>query len=170
MATKKNEIIRGMNLFSDGHGYAHMLEEVTLPVIKIKTEEVRLGGMDSPMDMDVGMEKLTLSYTLAGFDPDTQKQIGLLEGQSVRQTLKGATEDRDGTVHSEEIGLIGKVTEIDSGSWKPGEKVQMKVTISLTYYSRDRDGERLHEIDVENMKRIINGKDQLESVRKAIGF
>lgn len=168
--TVKNEVMRNMNLIVDGRGYAGALAKVTPPKLTIKTEETRMGGMDAPVDMDVGMEKLTIDYSLATYDPDIQKGFGLLEGANIQHTIKGATQDRDGNVHAEIIQCRGKVIEIDSGDWEPGKAVEMKVKISLVYYKRERDGTVLHEIDVENNKRIIGGIDQLAAINNAIGL
>ncbi|NVK42103.1 MAG: phage major tail tube protein [Oceanospirillaceae bacterium] len=166
----KSEVLRNMNLIVDGLGYAGALSQVTPPKITIKTESVRMGGMDAEVDVDVGMEKLGIEYKLATYDPDIQKGFGLLEGQGIQHTIKGATQDRDGAVHAEVIQCQGKIIEIDQGTWEPGKQVEMTVKISLTYYKRERDGEVLHEIDVENNKRIIGGVDQLAAINNAIGL
>ena len=42
--------------------------------------------------------------------------------------------------------------------------------VAIRYYKLTLANEILHEIDVENMKRIINGEDQLESLRTAMGI
>lgn len=168
--TVKNEVLRNMNLIVDGRGYAGALAKVTPPKLTIKTEETRMGGMDAPIDMDVGMEKLTIEYTLGTYDPNVQKGFGLLEGANIQHTLKGATQDHEGAIHAEVIQCHGKVIEIDQGDWEPGKAVEMKVKISLVYYKRERDGEALHEIDVLNNKRIIGDSDQLAPINNAIGL
>ena len=40
----------------------------------------------------------------------------------------------------------------------------------MKYYSYDQDGEVVHEIDIENMVRIVNGKDMMAATRSAIGM
>ncbi len=52
------KILRNFNVFVDGRGYAGKIEEITLPKLTIKTEEYRAGGMDIPISIDMGMEKL----------------------------------------------------------------------------------------------------------------
>jgi len=165
-----NEVLRNMNLIVDGTGYAGTVNEVTPPKLTIKTEEVRFGGMDAPVEMDMGMEKLTMEYSLASYDADVYKRFGLKMGANVQHTLKGAMEDRNGTVSSHVIHAQGKIVEIDEGNWKAGQQVEVKIKISLVYYKRERDAEVLCEIDVENNKRIIGGVNQLEAINNAIGI
>ena len=42
--------------------------------------------------------------------------------------------------------------------------------VALRYYKLEIGGETIHEIDAENMKRVINGVDQLEKRRAALGL
>ncbi|MFM9500773.1 phage major tail tube protein, partial [Streptomyces galilaeus] len=46
------QVIRAMNLFADGKGYAGVVEEVTPPKLTLKTEEFKAGGMDAPLELD----------------------------------------------------------------------------------------------------------------------
>ena len=68
------------------------------------------------------------------------------------------------------VTFRGMLSEVDPGDWKPGEKVDAKFTVSLTYYKLEIDGAVIHEIDPLGMIRIINGVDQLADIRKAIGM
>jgi P2 family phage contractile tail tube protein len=163
----KNQILRAFSTFIDGYGYSGVAEEITPPALTIKTIEFQSGGMDAPVDMDVGMEKLELEYTLGRADENILKSLG----KSISHTFKGALEDHDGTTTPVVINATGKVLSIDEGTWKAGgEAKQLKVKVSLTYYKRSQDGEVLHEIDVENMVRMIDGVDQLSEARAAIGL
>ena len=47
------KILKNFNLFVDGRGYAGRTEEVTPPKLTIKTEELRAGGMDAPISIDL---------------------------------------------------------------------------------------------------------------------
>ena len=59
-----SKILKNFNLFVDGRGYAGRAEEVTPPKLTIKTEEIRNGGMDAPISVDLGMEKLECQFIL----------------------------------------------------------------------------------------------------------
>jgi uncharacterized protein len=163
------KILKNFNLFIDGRGYVGKAEEVNPPKLNIKTEEFRAGGMDSPAMIDMGVEKLEGSFTLLEYDKDVLKQFGLVTGNAVSVTLRGAIQD-DTTVSSIIIKLRGMYTEMDMGKFAAGEKGTLQCTIACRYYSLEIDGEKLIEIDIDNMTRVIGGQDKLVDMRKALGI
>ena len=54
MDIKTPRVLRGFDVFVDGRGYAGKVEELELPKLSIKTEEFRAGGMDVPVELDMG--------------------------------------------------------------------------------------------------------------------
>jgi len=163
------KILKNFNLFIDGRGYVGKAEEVNPPKLNIKTEEFRAGGMDSPAMIDMGVEKLEGSFTLLEYDKDVLKQFGLVTGNAVSVTLRGAMQD-DTTVSPIIIKLRGMYTEMDMGKFAAGEKGTLQCTIACRYYSLEIDGEKLIEIDIDNMTRVIGGQDKLVDMRKALGI
>lgn len=163
------KILKNFNLFIDGRGYAGKVEEVNLPKLNIKTEEFRAGGMDSPVFIDMGVEKLESSFTLLEYDKDVLKQFGLVSGNAAQVTLRGAIQD-DTTVSSVIVKLRGMYTEMDMGKISAGEKGTLQCTLACRYYSLEIGGEKLIEIDIDNMTRVIGGQDKLIDIRKALGI
>jgi uncharacterized protein len=163
------KILKNFNLFIDGRGYVGKVEEVNPPKLNIKTEEFRAGGMDSPVMIDMGVEKLEASFTLLEYDKNVLKQFGLVSGNAVPITLRGALQD-DTTVSPIVIKLRGMYTEMDMGKISAGEKGSLQCTLSCRYYSLEIDGEQLIEIDIDNMTRKIGGQDKLVDIRKALGI
>lgn len=164
------DIMKNMSLFIDGRGYAGKADEVVPPKLTIKTEEYRAGGMDAPIELDMGMEKLEAEFTLSSFDKDVLKLFGLAAGNLVPMTLRGALESEDGTVTPVTMNLRGQIRELDMGTWKPGEKNALKIAVAVRYYKLTHGEEVIHEIDVENMIRTINGVDQMAPQRTALGL
>ena len=162
------KILKNFSLFVDGRGYAGKAEEVTPPKLTIKTEEFRGGGMDTPASIDMGMEKLEASFSIVEFDPDVLRQFGLVSGNNVQVTLRGALVDDHNTTPMV-ISLRGMFTEVDMGNFKAGDLSTMKCTIACRYYSLDIGGQKVIEIDVDNMVRNINGTDVLAEMRSALG-
>ncbi|WP_425974064.1 phage major tail tube protein [Tepidimonas sp. HKU78] len=78
MAIELPRVLKNMNLFVDGRGYAGRVDEIQLPKLTLKTEEHRAGGMDLPVELDLGMEKLEAQLTISDFDPELFKLFGLL--------------------------------------------------------------------------------------------
>ena len=162
--------LKNMNLFVDGRGYAGKVMEVNLPKLTVKMEEHRDGGMDAPAEIDMGLEKLECDFTLSSVDADVLRSWGLAPGNQVPLTFRGALESEDGTVKAAIARVRGQIKEIDWGTWKPGDKAQLKAAVAVRYYQFRHDGDVLHEIDVDNMVRIVDGVDRLAEQRAALGI
>lgn len=161
---------KDISLFIDGKGYAGKVTEFDPPKLAVKTEEFRAGGMDAPVEIDMGMEKMEAMATLADVDRDSLKLFGVVKGERAPWTLRGAQQGRDGKVEALAHHLRGRIREVDWGTWKPGELSPVKLTVSLDYYKFEIAGSTVHEIDVENMVRIIDGVDQMAEMREALGL
>lgn len=160
-------ILNNYNMIAQGRGFAGRVDEIELPKLKIKTDEQRSGGTDVPEDIDMGMEKLECSFTLAEHDPVIFKTFGLRSGSAVQLTFKAAMVDDD-SVTPYVVQVRGRYTELDPGTLKAGDKTPLKATVAVNYYRLDQGDENLVEIDVRGMKRIIGGVDQLAAIRNAI--
>ncbi|MCG5240104.1 phage major tail tube protein [Azospirillum doebereinerae] len=171
MAIQFPRVLKNMNLFIDGRGYAGRVDEVTLPKLTLKTEEHRAGGMDLAVELDMGMEKLEGTMVVSDFDPELFKSFGLLDTSGLPVTLRGAFQAQgSATVQAVTVNLRGGWKDIDPGSWKPGDKSTLTLAYASTYYKLTVDGADLVEIDAVNMKRVVAGTDQLEAQRTAIGL
>jgi P2 family phage contractile tail tube protein len=164
-----DDILKNMALYVDGRGYAGNVEELNLPKLTLKTEEFRNGGMDAPIEVDMGMEKLECEFTLTKFDKAVLKRFGLAAGQLTPLTIRGAIVSDNSVPLPVVVNLQGMLREVDFGSWKPGEKATIKIAVALRYYKLSHSGQVIHEIDVVNQVRMINGFDQLLAVRTILG-
>lgn len=165
-----SDIRKNFNMFVDGRGYAGKVEEYNPPKLTLVTEEFRAGGMDMPIDLTLGMEKMTCDWSMKSYDLDVLSLFGVKEGAVVPVTVREALESFDGTVTPVIRSMRGKITEIDEGTSKPGEAATLKITMSLTYYKMTHGGRVIHEVDAENMVRIINGVDVLRDIANALGM
>ena len=159
-----------MNLIVDGRGQAGKVTEVTLPKIAQKLEEHRAGGMDAPVEFDMGLEKLEASFTLAEYNAKVLKLFGLTLGNNTPITIRGYSEDELGFSQTIVAKMRGRLKDQDPGSWKPGDNAELKGAISCTYYELTINGKTIYEIDVPNMVRKIGGVDQLLRQRLALGI
>jgi len=164
------DVLKNLTLFVDGHGYAGKVEEIELPKLTMKTEEFRAGGMDAPIEVEMGMEKLECTFTLNGYNKDVLKLFGLAPGQHKPLTIKGSLVSEDGTEKPMQINLRGMLREVEMGTWKPGDKGTLKIMMALSYYKLSHSGEVICEIDPANMLRTIDGQDQLKQTRAHMGL
>lgn len=163
-------IIKNMTVSVDGRGYAGNVTEYTPPVLTLQTEEHRAGGMDAPVTLDMGMEALETSFVLTAYDREVLRQFGVSEGDAVPFVGRGAMQSYDGTVRPTVHTMRGKITSIDRGTWQPGTPSTMTVTMRLDYYREEHDGVLVHEIDVERMVRIVDGRDLMADMRQALSI
>ncbi|AJF07763.1 phage major tail tube protein [Geoalkalibacter subterraneus] len=165
-----SHILRNFSLFVDGRGYAGDVEELTPPKLTMLTEEFRGGGMDAPVDVEMGMEKMECEFTLTKYDREVIKLFGLAPGNTTPLTLRGSAESEDGDNVPVVINLVGKIRELEHGSWKAGEKATLKAVVSLRAYKYTQAGEVLHDIDIMAMRRVIGGVDQMAATRANLGI
>ena len=170
MATIPN-VLRNINAFVDGRGFAGRVSELTLPKLTVKTEEHDAGGLDAPVEIDMGLEKLEAMFTLRSVEADLLRSWGLRGGEQVPMTFRGALQsEAGGDVADATATMRGVLREVDFGAWKPREAAELKATMAVRYYRLEIGGEELIEIDVENMVRRVDGVDQLEAQRAALGL
>jgi P2 family phage contractile tail tube protein len=164
------ETLYNFNAYVDGRGFAGRVTQCTLPKLKLKTDDHRAGGMDAPVKVDLGMEGLEAGFQMSTMERDALKFFGLADATAFNGVFRGAFRDTKGATKAVAATFRGMLSEVDPGDWKPGEKVDAKFTVSLTYYKLEIDGATVYEIDVLGMVRIIDGVDQLADIRKAIGM
>lgn len=163
--------LKNFNLFIAKSGSAQaslagLITELTLPKLSIKTEEFRAGGMDAPIPVEVGMESLSCDFSLAEYNEATLKLLGLFDYKT-ELTFRGAF-DNGSEVQPIIIKLNGVLKEEDFGSWKTGTLVTFKASFVATYYQLTINSTEIIEIDIPNMVRKIDGKDQLADWKNAI--
>lgn len=164
------DVLKNINLFVDGRGYAGQVANYTPPQLTLVTDDHRAGGMDAAVTLDMGMEPLEVSFALTAYDRNALALFGVAEGNQVQFTARGALESYDGTVTPVVHQMRGKITAIDRGTWTPGEKANLTITMRLDYYKETHGGQVVHEIDVVNMVRVVNGVDRLAQQRAALGI
>ena len=161
-------VLKGFTAYVDGRGYIGMVETVKLPDLNVKTEAYRGAGMDAPIDLDMGMEALDCTMTLADYDPDLIKLYGLFQANTPI-VLRGAIQRQGEAAVPVVIRLQGGVKSINRDDWTQGNKGNMQVAFNCNRYKEEQGDETLVDIDVLNYKRVIGGVDQLAGMRAALG-
>jgi hypothetical protein len=164
------QIRKNFNLFLDGFGYAGNVEEYQPPSLGVQAEDFRAGGMDTSVALDMGQEKMEATFKLSKIAAEALRLWGVGAGQTFALIVRGALEDLDGSVKPEVFTQRGTIRTIDWDAITPGAKAGVMLTMDIREFAYDIDGVRVHDIDVLNMKRIINGVDRLAAQRAAIGL
>ena len=157
--------------FVDGTNYMGEMPEVTLPTLTRKMEEYRGGGMNGPIDLDMGQEKMEAELKGAGWLKDLAKQWGARRHDAVMIRFAGALQAEDSeAVTPVEVVMRGRLVELDPGSSKAGDTTERTYKYTLTYYKEVVDGQEEMEIDLVNMVETVGGVDNLAGVRAALGI
>ncbi|WP_158935295.1 phage major tail tube protein [Burkholderia sp. S171] len=163
--------LKAFNLFQDGDNYRGEVVEIALPKLSRKMEDYRAGGMNGPIEIDQGQEKISLEWTCGGIMRAVLEKYGVTKHDGVQLRFAGAYQAEEGTrPDSVEVVVRGRHKEIDFGSAKPGDDTAFKVSTSCSYYKLSINGATIIEIDFINMVEIVNGQDLLADLRTAIGL
>lgn len=165
---KLPKILKNFNLMVDGRGQAGRADAIQLPALAVVTEEHRGGGMDAPVKIDVGMEALDLSFTMAEYSSELLSLFGIKDQAPTQLTFRGALDDDQGNVESIVVNARGKIINADPDEITPGAKNTIGYTVNCVYLRIEIGGVVTTEIDIANGRRIIGGVDQLAEVRAAL--
>ena len=163
-------VMRNFVVWVDGEGKLGDGQNCTLPVLTLHMDEYRGGGMDIPIEIDLGMEMMEMSFTLTSFDPQIFQLFGLTPGNSKPFTIRGHLQSESGDSLGVAAHVVGPIKNIDGGQWTAGDKTEMIVTVACHYYRLKHGAIDLIEIDPVNGSRVINGVEQLQEQRINLGI
>lgn len=159
--------LTNFNLFIEGKGFAGLVSKATLPKITQKTAEHRAGGMMGVRKYSMGLEALEANFTLASFEPEPFRLMGLRKDGPVGLILRGALQH-----YQEAIPLIatirGMVSGIDMGDMEVGGETSMSFKVDVVYYKLVRNVETLVEIDIDNNVERYGDFDTQEVIRNIL--
>lgn len=163
-----SDVLKNFNGYINNRGFQGNIAELTLPKLNVKIADFQAGGLEAPLGIDMGIEKMEATIVISAYDAGALTTWG--NGDSVRTPFvaKGALQSRNGVVKAVHAVMMGETRGLEAGTWKPGEQSNLTFTIEVTYYRLTIDGRNLIEIDVPNMVRKINGVDRLAAIRAAI--
>lgn len=167
------KILKHMSLFNDGHSYQGQVGAVTVPKLARKMEAIRMGGMEGPVKVDLGMsdDGIQIEWTLGGLDETVIRQYAASKHDAVPLRFVGSYQrDDTGEVVPVEVVARGRHEEIDFGEAKSGELTEHKIVTTCSYYKLVINGTTEVEIDIPNFVSMVNGVDMLAEHRAALGI
>lgn len=163
--------LKNFNVFNDASSWLGLVSEFSLPKLSRTMEEYRGGGMNGPVDIDLGQEKIESEITLGGLVLQAFQQYAQPKADGVLLRFNGAYQDDSlGVTKAVQVVMRGRYSEIDMGSAKAGDNTEHKITMTCSYYKLTIDGVDVIEIDLVNFIEIVNGEDLLDAQRSAMGL
>ncbi|MGU9981449.1 phage major tail tube protein [Phreatobacter sp. HK31-P] len=166
-----DNILRDFTVFLDGVGKLGDAETVKLPALMKKTDEYRGGGMEFPVEIDLGMEKLEAEITLSQWDPQVYSLFGMhsnIEGTPL--TFRGHVISSTGTAKSCIVHMRGFIKGIAQDTIAPGKKNEKVFTFALSYYKHVLDDQVLIELAARDMIHVVGGQDLASAKRSSLGL
>jgi len=164
------KVLKAFAITAAGAGLVGKGEGCKLPSLKIKTDDVRTGGMDAAVKQDMGQEDLEFDFTLKEYEPRVIKLWGLNGAGASNFVVKGHAVSATGDEMAVVATMQGRLDEVDGADVKAGSANDISFKCSLVYYKLQLAGEVVVEIDILNGKRIIGGVDVLASQRANLGI
>lgn len=159
------------DLYINGQSYAGQVEELTPPKLSLKTEDYQGAGMVGSVAVLMGLDSgaLDMDITVGGLVEGVIKSYGKGIDETQLRYAGSYYDDQTRQSVACEIQTRGRITEMDWGSSKQGDNTQHKYPVKNTYYKLTINNETLVEIDLLNLKWIVDGVDILEKHRENIG-
>lgn len=164
------DILNNYTLFIDGGPEVGNCDSFTGPTLAITEEDFRAAGLDLPVSVDQGMEKMQCRYTMHGQSQSSLARFGLATGVNTIVKVKGAVKDTvTGVPAAVYHTCTGKIVSVEPAEWRAGQKAGVTVTMTLIAYMQTYNGVPVIDIDVLNYRRVIGGVDQLAAQRVILG-
>ena len=163
------DVLKNYSLSVDGRGYIGQMQNFQPPNLSLQSETPRLGGLDAPLHMELGMQVLEASFVLLQYSEEVLALFGVRQNQFVPFVARGHLESFDGTSKPVRISMSGKIMSVEESQWQGGQLSPLTFRIGIHTYRREVNGNVVHLIDVPNMVRIVDGVDVIEQQRGNLG-
>ena len=173
MSEIKIKRINNCRIYIDGTDFMGMAEEVNLPQIKYKTQDVKALGLYFDFETTSGGEKLEASIKLNSLYSEFITLAG--NPQKIRTIIVRSSQetwDQTGVISqvSVKAELRGVFKEYGTGKYKAHEAVEVgEAKSSVNYFKYTVDDVDIIEIDVFANKFYIAGEDILAAYKENIG-
>lgn len=159
-------ILRDATCWVDRVSQLGQMSEATIPLPKVKTDDMRNAGMIKARDVSMGFELDKLALKFTSFDPQVMAMSGLKPGVEKEYMITGAHVDETGVTHSTVCYIRGRMMEPNADAWTPGEKSENDFSIAIDYMKIEQDGTPIYEIDDFDYK--VKGVSQIGDIRNAL--
>jgi len=169
-------VLEAVNLFcgdDDPTASKHLtISELQLPTLQEMYQDHHPGGSRVAIEVGLGIEKLTASFSLAGMDPDLYAKFGVNNRTVNVYTALGSLRDkRTGTVSQAKAIMRGKLGQIEQDGFQRGNLVGHNYGINeILHYELHIGGVEKLFWDFFTQELRQNGVAQNADERRALGL
>jgi phage contractile tail tube protein, P2 family len=164
------KVLKNFDVFKDGLSCAGLTATVTLPDLERKMEEINSGGFATPIDVDLGNEKMKATIKWNGLNVRSLRDYGITTVDGVMWRFAGAYQSDDtGAYDSLEVVMRGRPNKVSLGDQEVRKVNQTTDELTLVYLQISVNGEVVIEIDSMANKFVVDGVDLLAEQRQNMG-
>lgn len=160
--------ITNANVYLNGNSLIGKLDELELPAIKMKMEDVSALGIYGDTEIPVGMEKLEAKFKWNSIYRENWKDQNPFQATRLIVKTDMVTHGAGGQVKHNPVTvtIAGTFKEFPLGSFKAAAKQDgLEHTMAVTYLKVEVNRQPLYEVDVFNNVYKQAGVDLLASFR-----
>ena len=170
--SKVDELVINYAIYEDAVEYLGTTE-VTLPDLEYMTEELSGAGIAGNIE-EIIIRHLNAMSTTFNFRTVTAAAVTLMEPRVHRIDLRVAQQRMNMRTSANEVAGVKHIMKVKPkktalGKVAAASTADVSGEYAVSYYAMYMDGKKVTEIDPLNFICIINGKDYLKDVRKALG-
>ncbi|WP_336801815.1 phage major tail tube protein [Kaistia sp. MMO-174] len=166
MSTNTVYVMEAANLFCGDHdpeNSKHLtLDEITLPNLQAMYQDHHPGGSFVAMEFEVGIQKLTSSFKLKGWDPELLKQFGLGTPLKRVYTVYGAVRDkRSGNAVQAKAIMEARLGQANADAFQRGNLMGFGYSLNeISHYELHFGSEEILFWDFFTNVLRVGGEDQ----------
>ncbi|MBQ0067557.1 MAG: phage major tail tube protein [Phascolarctobacterium sp.] len=169
---KVDELVVNYAIYEDATEYMGTTE-VTLPDLEYMTEEISGAGIAGAVE-EIITGHLNAMTTTFNFRTVSAAAVKLMEPRVHKIDLRVAQQQMNMRTSENEINAVKHIMKVKPkktalGKVASASTADVSGEYAVSYYAMYMAGKKVTEIDPLNFICIINGKDYLADVRKALG-
>ena len=160
-----------LNVFFGDGDWAGRIEGYTPPELSSQVDDYRASGMHGSIALRTGQDLMESEVVFKGYHKEVYTSWGIADSTQQTIEVRGALQNYNGEVKPIIFTQTGPVVKVMSDQIQgQGEVPEMTLTQNPHYLKVEIEGDTLVEIDVLNSTQMIDGVDQLEAIRDALGL
>ena len=162
---------QNLNVFFGDGDWAGRIEGYTPPELSSQVEDYRAAGMHGSVALRTGQELMESEIVFKGHHSEVYTAWGIADSTQQTIEVRGALQNYSGEVKTIIFTQTGPVIKVMGDQIQgQGEVPEMTLTQNPHYFKVEYDGVVVVEIDILNATQTIEGVDQLEPIRDALGL